>query len=140
MDRYILFDPNKFLKEAKGWKSEKKKLQEELKAVLELTGLTNSEVHSTSTSDPTSKAAEKRFRVSREIDRLDNYQRILEYGLANISETNREILEAFYFTKGKALNFIVDELSEKYRCSPRQIYRMKNEALEAFSFEVNVIL
>lgn len=140
MDRYILFNPEKFLKDAPKWDAERKRLEKELESVLELTANENAEVHSGSISDPTQKTALKRLWLSQEINRIDNYQHVLEYGLTHITPSQRELIECFYFKKNKALNYIVDELSEKYSCSTRHIYRMKNEAVEAFEFEVNGII
>ena len=140
MDRYIVFNVELFLKEAKKWGREKKKLTAELDSVLELTAITNSEVHSGKISDPTSNAANKRMKISTEIKRLDNYQRILEYGLSHITTEQRDLIENFYLKQGVRLNRVVDDYCNELDVSPRTVYRMKKLAVRAFESIVTSIM
>ena len=139
MDRYITFNAEKFLREAKQWKAEKKTLQKILDSIPELSAIQNSEVHSTNISSPTETTAMKRIKITKELDRLSHYERILNYGLSRLTEEEKYIIDGFYFRKGYVSVF-VDECCHTYECSPRTIYSKKADAVKSFSRIVDRIL
>ena len=80
------------------------------------------------------------MKLEQEIERYENYEHIVEYGLSHISPEDREVIEAFYFTKGKLISALVDELAHKYNCDPRTIYRNKRTAILNFVESVREII
>ena len=139
MDRYILFNADKFLKESKLWGREKKALQKKLEAIADLPAISNSEVHSTNISNPTETTVFRRLKIRMEIDRLDRYQHILEYGLSHITEDEAELIHGFYLKRGY-VNHFVDECCYKYDCKPRNVYNLKSKAVKSFTEAVEPIL
>ena len=139
MDRYITFNPDKFLKEAKGWPKEKKDLQRKLDSILELTAVSNSEIHTNRISDPTSKTAMSKLDVEYEIERIEHYEEVLQYGLSHITEEEERMLKAFYWTRSY-INKVVDDFCNELNCSPRQVYKHKRQALDDFADAVSKIL
>ena len=97
-------------------------------------------MHSGNIANPTEQKAMDVLRIEDDIKRYENYEWVVEYGLSNIEPDEREILEAFYFTKGKMLNVLVDNLANKYDCDPRTIYRRKRQAILNFVDAVRVII
>lgn len=127
-----LFFGDKFLTERDKWKKELKEKYAELETVAELSAIVNSEVHSGKITDPTEHTASMRMKVEEQISRLKNYQNLLEIGLSHLTEEQQEIINAFYYTHGRYINSLVHELSIKYSCSARGVYRKKEKAILDF--------
>ena len=150
MERYLTLNLNnkhdalyfgrKFLKERNKWEKEIRDKKNELDSILELSAISNSEVHSSNISKPTENTAFDRMKVEEELARLLSYKQILDYGLSNISETERRLIEGFFFTKGKSTNMIEDTFSHEFHYSPRTIKRMKNRAIIAFVNAIREII
>lgn len=139
MNRYITFNPDKFLRESKRWKQERKELMLELGNILELPAISNSEVHSTNISDPTARTAERKLAITQELNRLDSYEKLLEYGLSHLTDQERAIIKAFYFDKGY-IGAKVEMLAGDLDCSVRQVYRLKTQSVSAFSRAVTPLI
>ena len=139
MNRYIEFNPDKFLKDARKWAKEKRDSQKQLDSILELSAVSNTEVHTNNISDPTRDTAIKKLMLEAEIDRLDNYQCILEYGLSRIDELERKLLNAFYWSD-TYLNRIVDDFCNDLDCSPRHVYKLKRKALDHFAQSIEHLI
>lgn len=133
MDRYYTFNADKFLKDSKSkWRTERKELEKKLKSITELKAIENSEVHTSNISDPTASASIKRMEIEKEIERIDRYEKLLEYAFDNLSDYNRDILKRWYYTN-KSINKIVDDIANESGGKPRQVYNWRREALETFS-------
>lgn len=150
MQRYVVLNLNrkedavffgdKFLKDHTEWAKEKKKKEEELESVLELSAISSSEVHTGNISDTTQKVAMEEMRIESSINRLETYEEIMKYALSRITEEHRKILEAFYFTKDKLISALVHELADEFQCSERSIYNQKREALLEFVHHIRVFV
>lgn len=132
MDRYLIFDPDRFLKDSKNWWKEKKNLEAELEAIPEIPAVENSEVHSTSTSDLTAKTALKKLMLQDEIERIDSYAEACRYAFDHLDPLDSEVLKSFYYSSGY-LNYQIDRLANKYNAHPRTIYKYRRRALERFA-------
>ena len=150
MERYLTLDLNnkrdatffaeKLFADRDEWRRMRRKKEAELNSIRTLSSVSQSEVHSGNIANPTENKAMDVLRLEDDIKRYENYAYVVEYGLSNIEPDEREILEAFYFTKGKMLNALVDELANKYCCDPRTIYRRKRTAILNFVDAVKVII
>ena len=150
MQRYVVLNLNrkedavffgdKFLKDHTEWAKEKKQKEAELESVLELSAISSSEVHTGNISDQTPKIAIEKMRVESSIDRLKTYEEVMQYGLSHVTEEQRKILTAFYFTTDKLVNALVHDLANEIGCSDRHIYRLKEEALLDFVHHVRVFI
>lgn len=142
MNRYLKLDLDnkedawyfgkKFLNDRTKWKKEIEKEKMNLNSVLELSAITNSEVHSTAISHPTEQTAFAKMRIEEQIARRLAYQSVLEYGLSHISEDDQKIIKAFYFNPYKQTQAIADELSIEYGCTPRMIFNRRKSSVLAF--------
>ena len=67
--------------------------------------------------------------IDREIDRLDDRCRSVEYAISVLSETERRIVEAKYFE-----GISMDSISEKICFSERRCWRIKDDAVTKIGF------
>lgn len=142
MDRYLFLDLDdredawyfgkKFLNDKDKWEKEIKTKRDELDSILELSAITNSEVHSHNISDPTKQTAFAKMRVEEQIARRKAYQEVLKFGLSHIDEEDKKIIQAFYFQPNKQTQFIIDELAIELECDPRTIYNRRKSAVLHF--------
>ena len=139
MDRYITFNPEKFLRESKQWEGERKKLQKILESRSELPSHEQNEVRSGNIANPTQQAALDELRIKQEIERLNQYDYILNYGLSRLTDEEKYILHGFFMKKGY-VNVFVDECCHKYDCKPKTVYNKRREAVRSFSRIVERIL
>lgn len=75
------------------------------------------------------KDQERLSQIDREIDRLDDRCRGIEYAVSALSEIERRIVEAKYFD-GRSM----DSISEMVRYSERQCWRLKDDAVTKIGF------
>lgn len=142
MDRFIMLDLNdkedafyfgkKFLNSRNWWKAQIRKKNAELNSITELKGITNSEVHSGNIGNPTQNTAFAKMKVEEDIQRYENYEHVLSYGLNHISDQDKDILTALQNNKWKLTSAIISELSIKYDCDPRTIYNRRRYAILNF--------
>lgn len=150
MNRYLTLDLNnkkdatffaeKLFADRDEWRRKRRKKEAELNSIRSLSAVSNSEVHSGNIANPTEQKAMDVLRIEDDIKRYTNYEYVVEKGLSYLDPEEREILEAFYFTKGKMLNVLVDNLAIKYDCDPRTIYRRKRTAILNFVDAVKAII
>lgn len=150
MNRYLTLDLDdkedalyfgkKFLGDRHKWKMKIRKKQDELDTISELPAMSNSEVHSGHITKPTERAAMARIKIQEDIKRYLDYESILNYGLTHISPEDRELIEAFHFSKGKMLNAVIDEIAIKRDCSSRYIYKQRRNAILNFVDAIREII
>ena len=131
---------NKFLNDRKTWDAEIKRLDKELESISEIQGIKNSEVHSGNIGNPTQNTAMLEISIMEKKEHIERYQQILLYGLSRLSEEDIDVINGFYYTKGRYISAIVDELSHKYFCDVRTIYRKKRTAVLNFVEAVRGII
>ena len=131
MNKFVEFNVVKFLQDSKHWESRKKKLKDELAAITEIKGRSdNSSGRSGKISDPVASTAAERMRIEAQIQRIEQYEEALNYGLSTLSEEQNAVLDAFFFDGGY-ISHNVDVLSYKYNVTPRSIYTMRREAIDS---------
>ena len=150
MDKYLTLDLNrkkdatffaeKLFADRPEWRRKRRQKERELESARSLNAVSQSEVHSGNISKPTESMAFDAMRLEDEIKKYENYEYIVEYGLSHITQEERDVLEAFYFTKGKMMNKLVDGLAAKYSCDPRTVYRTKRTAILNFVDAVREII
>ena len=151
MNRYLTLDLNnkkdatffaeKLFADRDEWRRKRRKKEAELNSIRSLSAVSQSEVHSGNIANPTENKAMDVLRLEDDIKRYENYEYVVEYGLSNIPPDEREVIEAFYFKpKGKMVNAMVDELANKWNCTPRFVYKKKRIAIEDFVDAVRVII
>ena len=150
MEKYLTLDLNqkkdatffaeKLFADRQEWRRKRRQKERELESVRSLNAVSQSEVHSGNISKPTENMAFDAMRIEEDIKRYENYEYIVEYGLSHITPEDREVIETFYFTKGKMLNALVDNLSIKWDCSPRWVYKKKRIAILNFVEAVREII
>ena len=151
MNRYLTLDLNnkkdatffaeKLFADRDEWRRKRRQKERELESNRSLKAVSQSEIHSGNIANPTENTALDDMRIEDEIKRYENYEYIVEYGLSHISPEDREVIEGFYFKpKGKMTNVIVDNIANKWNCTPRFVYKKKRTAVLNFVEEVREII
>ena len=150
MNKYLVLDldnkndawyfGNKFLNDRNDWKDKIRKHQKDLESVSELKGINYTDVHSGNVGNPTQNTAMLEISIMEKIEDLERYEHILTYGLSQLEEKDADIINGLYFTRGKYVSAIVDELAIKYECDPSTIYRHKRTAVLNFVDAVRVFI
>ena len=133
MQKYVEFNPVKFLKESKTWSGEIKRLEAELASLTELSGQKeNVGGRGSGTSDRTGQVVVKRDVIRSQIGRYEFYKKVLDYTLNHITGVHREVIEAFYIKSGYVTSN-ARKVAEKYYIDyPKGIYKVRREAMEEF--------
>ena len=130
MQNFVEFNAVKFLQSAKKWEAMKKRLEKDLEDITILKGTSDNPIRSGNISDPVSNIASERELIIEKIDKINKYQRILDYALEQLSEQHREVIEAFFF-KGGMIHQNAKKVAQKYGLSyPKGVYKLRREALE----------
>lgn len=124
-----LFYGDKVLEASKEWDRKLAKQQKELDSVLELSAMSNSEVHSGNIGDPTPSIAMRKIKIEQKMGVIRENKRKLEYAMAKLPPQYEKIIRGMYFTKGKYKSSIVDDFCNEYDISPRQVYEIKRKAI-----------
>lgn len=135
LNDFVGFDPVSFLKESKRWKSEIKRLKQDLNALSELPAVEQSEIHTNSISNATSRQAELREPILNEIARLEFLITVKEFALRKLSKTDREIINGFFFGRVSVYRF-VDDFGRKYGMCQSDVYTARKNALARFGVAV----
>lgn len=135
LNDFVGFDPVSFLKESKRWKSEIKRLKQELNALSELPAVEQSEIHTSSISNSTSRQAELREPILDEIARLEFLITVRDYALRKLSKKDKEIIDGFFFGKVSVYRF-VDDFGRKYGMCQSDVYTARKNALARFGVAV----
>jgi hypothetical protein len=113
------------------WDQEIKSLNEELDAIPDLSGTSNSEVHTHDTSSPVENTVMKRLRLENEIERRENYKKIFNTALEDLTDDEREVFEGFWMYN-KFVSRFVDDYTNEHGCSPRHVYDLKRQSERQF--------
>lgn len=126
------FNPRKFLKRLKNYNKERKELERKLAEIPELPSQSNGDrVQTSNMSDLTSQTAIKREKILRQSEVLVKSIEMLNYGLSQLDDDEREVLEQSYFSN-KTKDAVVYQLSIKYAKSERSIYYWRSDILDKF--------
>ena len=78
MQRFVEFNAQKFIRESGTWEQRKKDLLQELDGITEIRGVDNSPVRSGKLNDSTANVAMQRDRIQHQIERIEEYEAILQ--------------------------------------------------------------
>lgn len=129
MEKFIEFNVIKFLKEAKGWGKEKKRLQEKLDNITEIKGIDNSPIRSGKLHDSVSDVAAEREQIQRQIQRLDTYIDVLEYVRKKLTTDENEILDVFFFKHGY-MQRNIRIYAKKHAIRERGVYELRRKTID----------
>lgn len=130
LNKFVEFNVVKFLQDSKHWESRKKKLKDELAAITEIKGRSDgSPGRSGKISDPVASTAAERTRIEAQIQRIEQYEEALNYGLSTLSEEQNAVIKGFFFDGGY-ISHNVDMLAYKFAVTTRSVYTMRREALD----------
>ncbi len=130
MDKYWIFDIERFLKDSKGWGRERLKLERELESLLDLKAMSqDTPVQTSNISDATGSTAVKRAEIMEEINKLDRKTHLLEVAYLELSKMEKDCIDTFFFSKG-LLGARVDEFTFRWDCKRRYAYNTRRQALE----------
>lgn len=128
MHKYVEFNAARFLNDSRHWEADKEKLEEKLEGVTEIKGMDYAPIRSGRLHDSVADTAAARERIQAQIDRLERYQSVLSYAWDRLSEDHRNVLTAFFFSRGYKSKIIRKYALEHAVCLNRA-YVLRREAL-----------
>lgn len=129
MDKYWVFDIERFLEDSKGWGKKKLELEREHKALLGLKAINQgTPVQTSDVSDPTMATSAQREIVEAKIKRLDAMRDLLDNAYLLLSPMEQDCINTFFFSRG-LLGARVDEFTYRWDCKKRTAYNTRREAL-----------
>ena len=132
MQRFVEFNAQKFIRESGTWEQRKKDLLQELDGITEIRGVDNSPVRSGKLNDSTANVAMQRDRIQHQIERIEEYEAILQYAFGRLSDEQKEVIQLFFYSRGYIAR-LVRKFAGKYHISEREVYRRRREALTLIS-------
>lgn len=132
MQRFVEFNAQKFIRESGTWEQRKKDLLQELDGITEIRVVDNSPVRSGKLNDSTANVAMQRDRIQHQIERIEEYEAILQYAFGRLSDEQKEVIQLFFYSRGYIAR-LVRKFAEKYHISEREVYRRRREALTLIS-------
>ena len=130
--RYQRICPEEVLTDYKGYPKEIKDLKTELKSILELTAVGNSEIHTAEISDPTGDTAVNRVDLEMQIAVLERMTKLVDAVLHDLSELHQNVLDLFFFKRG-LMGYNVQEFADTHFMSVAGVYRERRLALNEFA-------
>ena len=130
--RYQRICPEQVLLDYKGYPKEIKDLNNELKSILELTAVGNSEVHPSNISKPTENIAVDKVELAMNIAVVERMQDLVEKALDRITDEHREIIDLFFFKKGLT-GYNVQNYADTHYIGIAKVYRERRQALNEFA-------
>lgn len=128
MDRYIEFNAVKFLKDAKTWEGEKRRLQAKLDGITEIKGIDNSPIRSGRLHDSVADVAAEREKIEADIAEIERLQSIMTYVQKHLEEEEKAVLDVF-FTGGR-IDRKIDDFSREYAMCRSDVYALRRETLD----------
>ena len=133
MDRFIEFNPVKFLQESKTWKSKIAELKKELESITDINGVDNDGMpRGTDVGDPTGQKAIRSQQIECQIIKLEYYIETLSCIMKNLSQEEVDVINIFFFEKG----YIPPKIAwygQKYALCRSDVYKARRMALEHIS-------
>lgn len=128
MINYMRFDIVSFIRDSITWDGEIQDLKAELEAISELKAIEQSTGKSSNISDPTFNTAAEYEKIKVKIDRLVTYQVAFRYAFNKLSESQKEVIELFFFQCGKKGRLVYD-YGRKWALNTKAVYAERLKAL-----------
>ena len=133
MDRFIEFNPVKFLQESRGWRRRIQELRAQLDTLYGLDGVENDGMpHGTDISDTTGNKAIKVQSIKGQIEELEYYISMLTYARGVLSQEENEVIDIFFF-KGGYMPPKIEAYGMKYGLCRSDVYSARRKALDHIS-------
>lgn len=137
MNRYMMFNIDKFIKDSPIWGEEISDLKEQLEDATTLKAVNcDGQPRGGGISDSVSVAAEECVKISGEIDRIKLYQKAYNYAYSRLTPDKAELIEIFFFAKGMKAP-LIDDYSRKYGYCIRAVYSLKREVVGEMEDYIN---
>lgn len=137
MERYIEFNPLKFINESVEWDSKLKKAEKRLDEILELRGQSDSVGRGSEISNPTELINMEKADVEEQIARIKCYQRIYKDAWAHLTKEEQVMIDGFFFKKyGKVRDF-VNNFAQENCTNKSYVYNARKEAIRKFTTIIN---
>ena len=130
MEDYIKFDVVAFLKDSLNWKKQINKLESEIENLIGISGYTpGARVQTNKLSDKTQETAVKVIEIRETIDNIKAKENILKSAISALTREEKDVIDVFFFRKGKMMGAMVDEFSISHGISVSGVYSLRREAL-----------
>ena len=130
MEDYIKFDVVAFLKDSVNWKKQINKLESEIENLIGVSGYIPGErVQTNKLSDKTQETAVKVIEIRETIDNIKAKENILKSAISALTREEKDVIDVFFFSKGKMMGAMVDEFSISHGISVSGVYSLRREAL-----------
>lgn len=111
------FDTERFIKQLKVWREEKKKLQEKLESMPLLPSTQNeSGIRGGDVSDPTARLAIKRLEIIEQIEDIERCEKVYDLAKARLTPEELEIFQLFFEPKKPIWKAVDDYSGGNYVC------------------------
>lgn len=138
---YWRIDVKALLKESRNFGKEKLDLERQKNALLSVPSSSKDIcVQSSNKSDITSEIALKREHIDKKIKWIETHQKALQAARCELTDKENEIIDMFFFTKNKQMNYLIDEFSRKYKVKKSWIYGTNTRALEKIQKRLEELL
>lgn len=124
------FDTEKFIKQLRIWREEKKKLQAQLDAIPLLPSSGDDiRVKSSDISDPTTRIVMKRLEIVEQIKDIEMCERVYDIAKASLTQEELEIFQMFFEPK-KLISTAIDEYSGGNYVCRGIVYKRRRQVLD----------
>lgn len=133
MDRYLKFDVEAFLRDSHSWDKKLYDVNRKIDSLYGLKELSSGDpVQTSNISNPTEQTALKVSTLKSERDSLHTYKRTLAEALSLLDESQKEILDIFFFHP-RHMPVRIEEYKYKYGIERTTVYERRRVALKVVS-------
>lgn len=129
---YVEFNPTRFLKESERWADLITKKKRELESISELPSIESSGVQTSNIADSSARQAIQRLKITAEIEKLEGFIKIKAWAFSQLSSSDRELINGFFFDD-KPVYLFVEDYGREHGLCRSDVYTARRLALEEFS-------
>ena len=129
MYKFVEFNAVKFLKSARNWDKEKRRLMDRLCEITEIKAMDNSPIRSGRLHDSVPEVVAERERIKEQINRINVYEEALWYAYEKLTDEEATVIHACFWEGGN-IGKNVERLAEKYGIRVRGVYEIRRNAVD----------
>lgn len=130
LDKYIDFNITKFLIDSRYWSQQRKQQQNKLESITELRGMDKTPLLSGKLHDATAETAFTRMEIEREIEQINQREKLLQEADKTLTEAEHNAIDAFFNLRLGTVEQRALFVAAENRCTLATAYQMRKTALE----------
>lgn len=133
MNRFVEFNPVKFLNESREWQRRRRAIEVKIDSVSLIKSSSLGAVAKTNIKSDTVEApAIKIMELEEEVADIDKYIKAKDWALSKLTEQEREVINGFFF-RGERIDKFVRDYGRKYGMCRSDVYTARRLALDRLS-------